>query len=181
MPDRLSQKVYVHVSGKTTILKNIPFDATVKDVCASWAAIQIQFELLGSVKASTIKGRALQGCQLISRALGPDPEICLEVTSQQTHADDRHKSTSWSRDPAGCEKASVANDETATSGVHHAPETLESRATTSPLIGPLLERAADKEASQHYKSAAFIYDQVRAQPHSGMTLTMCCMLHNPSD
>ena len=177
MPDRLGQKIYVHVSGKTTILRQIPFEATVNDVCASWAALQRHPDLLGSVTASTLRGRTLQGCQVISRALGVNPEICLEVTPQQLDADDSHTSARGSQEPVGPKRASVAKSQSAPSGLHHAPETLENRASTSPLIAPLLERAADKEASQHFKSAAFIYDQVRAQSHSDMALSMCWKLH----
>ena len=168
MPDRSSQKIYVHVAGTTTILKDIPFDATVEDACASWAALQVEKGLLGRVRASTVKGRALQGCQVINRALGPNPELCLAVISQQPDADNRDDSARGSQEAPSARHELAARKESARSGEGHVPETSKSRISTSPLIGPLLERAADKEASQHYKSAAFIYEQVRAQLLCGL-------------
>ena len=177
MLDRCSQKIYVHFAGKTTVLRDIPFDATVDDVCASWAALRGKPDLLNRLKASTVKGRALQGCQVISRALGPNSEICLAVTSQQNGDDDGHDATLGHEEASSLGVTPAANDESATSGGTHTPDTPQCRASTSPLIGPLLERAADKEASQHYKSAAFIYDQVSALSLCGRALSTCCMLH----
>ena len=155
MPKGSSQKVYVHVAGKTTVVRDVPVDATVDDLCTSWAVCVGKSELSGSIRASTVKGRPLQGSQVISRALGPTPELCLAVTSQQSHA----------QSSSGDESTNIprAVDETpAPSGDVPVLETSGSRISTSPLIAPLLERAAEKEASQHYKSAAFIYEQVRA-------------------
>lgn len=183
MPDHFSQKIYVHVAGKTVILRDVPCDATVDDVCASWAALQVESGLLERVRASTLKGRALQGCQVINRALGPNPELCLAVTSQQPLADKSETSARGSQEaPSVRHELAAARVESATNGVNHAPETSKSRVGTSPLIGPLLERAADKEASQHYKSAAFIYEQVRAQSRCGMVpsagVTCCTPSHS---
>ena len=161
----------MHAAGKTTVLRDIPLDATVDDVYAAWAALLGQPESLGSVRASTLKGRALQGCQVVSKALGPHPELCLALTSHQLHADDGH-GIKFVPEEAGIPRGSPA--ETAIPGVDHASETNESRASTSPLIAPLLERAAEKEASQHYKSAAFIYEQVRSHLQCGLVPSMSC-------
>ena len=98
---------------------------------------------------------------MISKTLGPNPELCLAVTSQQAEKDDSHEATLEHEEAISLAASSAANDESTTSGVGSPLEPPKSRPSTSPLIGPLLERAADKEASHHYKSAAFIYDQVR--------------------
>ena len=163
----------MHVAGKTTILRDIPFDATVDDVCRAWAVLRGEAGLVGRVEASTLKGRALQGCQVISRALGPNPELCLAVTSQQVEKQNDHNGAAEDEEDVSLKVSSVANDESATSAGDHTPDTYKCRTSTSPLIGPLLERAADKEASQHYKSAAFIYDQVRAQVLCSVALSWC--------
>ena len=168
MPDRVSQKVYLHIDGRTTVLRDIPLDATVNDICASWAALLGHDQLVGSVRASTNKGRALQGCQVISRALGLHPEICLEVTSQQTHAELSHQIAQNLWEASKREDVAAATNDSAASELEHAPEANQSRASTSPLIAPLLERAAEKESSQHYKSAAFIYEQARESSEYGL-------------
>ena len=176
MPDRASQKIYVHVDGKTTVLRGIALDATVDDICASWAALSGDNQLAGVVRASTTKGRELQGCQVISRALGPHPEICLAVTSQQVDVDHSHQTTERLRAPSNREEFPAATDDSSASEVEHSPEATESRASPSPLIAPLLERAAEKEASQHYKSAAFIYEQARESSQSSLMSGMYLML-----
>ena len=82
MPEGGFIKVYVHAEGKTILLKDIPSNATVDGVCALWAASMCVFEVTHSIKASTSKGRPLHGWQLISKALGSSPEICLSVELQ---------------------------------------------------------------------------------------------------
>ena len=176
MPDRASQKIYVHVDGKTTVLRGIALDATVDDICASWAALSGDNQLAGVVRASTTKGRALQGCQVISRALGPHPELCLAVTSQQAHVDHSNQTAQHLRDSSNREESSTATNDLAASEVEHGAEATESRASPSPLISPLLERAAEKEASQHYKSAAFIYEQARESSQCSLMSRMYLML-----
>ena len=162
MPKGTSLKVYVHVAGKTTVFRDVPFDATVDDLCTYWVGSVENSQPSGSIRASTVKGRPLQGSQVISRALGPNPELCLAVTSQQEHAQNSSGDGSRSNRTHQTDISQAIHEKLAPVGIVPVLETSESRVSTSPLIAPLLERAAEKEASQRYKSAAFIYEQVGA-------------------
>ena len=156
--------MYVHAEGKTILLKDIPSHATVDGVCALWAARVGVSEAVHSIKASTSKGRALQGWQPVSKALGSSPEICLSVVLQSSSkassdsSDIKRADTSDGRGRwllKSNREGSLGSFGTGQTHGKYQPEH-----TSSPLIQPLLERAAEKEASLHYKSAAFIYEQV---------------------
>ena len=161
--------MYVHAEGKTTLLKDIPSNATVDGLCALWAARVGVSEAADFIKASTLKGRPLQGWQLVSKALGSCPEICLSVVLQP--------SSKASSEVVGIKEAGSLQGrgkrlpESGYEGIlgsfgsGQANRECQPEHTSSPLIRPLLERAAEKEASLHYKSAAFIYEQVCNIPH----------------
>ena len=164
MPQGDLTKVYVYAEGKTILLKDIPSNATVDGVCALWAARVGVSEATHSIKACTSKGRPLQGWQLVSKALGSSPEICLSVVLQSNS-----KACSDSSDFKGADNLDErgrrlldSNDEgdLGSFGIGQAHGDCQPEHSGSPLIQPLLERAAEKEASLHYKSAAFIYEQV---------------------
>ena len=161
MPEGGLNKVYVHAEGKTILLKDIPSNATVDGVCALWAARAGVSKVANSIKASTLKGRPLQGWQLLSKALGSSPEICLSVVLQSSS-----KASSDSSDIQGADTSERRGRRLQESkhegdlGSFGTGQAHGGQHTSSPLIQPLLERAAEKEASLHYKSAAFIYDQV---------------------
>lgn len=157
MPWDSGQKVYVHVSGRTVVFRDVSLDATVDHICALWAARIGQNQATACVRASTVKGRPLQGWQLISKALGPSLELCLALTPQQECEDAVEEGNEHPSDDLRSAQTSQAESH---EGGRHVLEPPPSKASTSPLIAPLLERATEKEASQHYKSAAFIYEQV---------------------
>ena len=158
MPWDSGQKVYVHGSGRTVVIRDVSLDATVDDICALWAARIGQNQATGCIRASTVKGRPLQGWQLISKALGPSLELCLALTPQQESEDAVEGNEHPSDDHDSTQTSQAESHE----GGRHVLEPSPSKASTSPLIAPLLERATEKEVSQHYKSAAFIYEQVWA-------------------
>ena len=156
--------MYVHAEGKTILLKDIPSHATVDGVCALWAARVGVSEAVHSIKASTSKGRALQGWQPVSKALGSSPEICLSVVLQSSSkASSENSDLSKAAPSEGQDTRHLKLDCEGTLssfGSRQAHGEYQPEHTSSPLIEPLLERAAEKEASLHYKSAAFIYEQV---------------------
>ena len=164
MPEGDLTKVYVHAEGKTIVLKDIPSKATVDGICALWAARVGVSEAAYSITASTSRGRPLQGWQLVSKALGSSPEICLSVVLQSSSKADSDSSdikradTSEERGRRLLE--SNHEGDSGSFGTGQAHVECQPEHTGSPLIQPLLERAAEKEASLHYKSAAFIYEQV---------------------
>ena len=164
MPEGGFIKVYVHAEGKTILLKDIPSNATVDGVCALWAARVGVSEIAHSIKASTSKGRPLQGWQLVSKALGSSPEICLSVLLQpDSKASSESSSLHKEHEPDGQGRWHLkpySEGKLGSFGTGQAHGECQPEHTSSPLIQPLLERAAEKEASLHYKSAAFIYEQV---------------------
>ena len=164
MPEVCSNKVYVHAEGKTILLRDIPSNATVDGICALWAAHVGVPEAGDCIQASTLKGRPLQGWQLVSKALGSSPEICLSVIlrpSSKAIPERRDIEKADFLEGQGTRLLNSDHEESLgsfDSGQAHGEH--EPEPNSSPLIQPLLERAAEKEASLHYKSAAFIYEQV---------------------
>ena len=140
------------------MFRDVSSAATVDDICALWAARIGQSQSTACIRASTLKGRPLHGWQLISKALGPSSELCLALTSQHKSGD----AVEGNKHPSEDLDSRQASQAESHEGSRHVPEPSPSRDSTSPLIAPLLERATEKEASQHYRSAAFIYEQVWA-------------------
>lgn len=157
--------MYVHSAGNTTVLRDISPSATVHDVCALWASRFEGTVDTRGIKVRTVKGRLLVGSQLVSRALGSTLELCLTVVQHQFRERVSHITEVATGDQAAIQDLHpCAQEQPDTPGTEHLQDAPQSRASSSPLTRPLLERAAEKEASQHYKTAAFIYEQVRASP-----------------
>ena len=164
MPEGRLNKVYVHAEGKTVLLKDIPSNATVDGVCALWAARVGVSEAAHVIKASTSKGRPLEGWQPVSKALGSSLEICLSVVLQSSSKASSDSSEINGIDPSDGRGTrlleSIHEGDLGSFGTGQAHGEYQPEPISSPLIQPLLKRAAEKEASLHYKSAAFIYEQV---------------------
>lgn len=159
-------KVYVHYQGigrSVHVLRDVNSELSVDDLCqlfvSSWNRDHIQSISTKGLQASTGKGRVLLPNQIIGKVIGKDADIYF------TH----NESDTTQRPYQNVDVPSY--DHNIVPGVSQSPKCparldapSEQRSLLdkpeSPLIKPLLQKATEREASQHFKTAAFIYKQV---------------------
>jgi hypothetical protein len=164
MSIRSSKKIYVHFQGdeeRVHVLRDLNETLTVGQVCRlfarSWNNNHDDKLDEESLVASTAKGRQLTWNQTIDKVLEKEADVYIA----------KRKKTDCSAAPLN----SLRGRSTDTSETSRGPQGLDvcsslrgrsngRIASQSPLIKPLLQKAAEREASQHYKAAAFIYNQV---------------------
>lgn len=171
MSSRKVRKLYVHFEDRgTCLLHNVEDESAIGDVfelflkaCTFISDVNLHRR---DLQALTAKGRPLNPSQSVKKAIGKDVDIYLRLDSDRLRR--------ISGDAQGTAKSDVAssttNGDQLCSGQGHALSARSEqgpavqgnhRRIQSPLIAPLLQKAAEKETSQHYKAAAFIYKQVR--------------------
>lgn len=171
MSSRKARKLYVHFEDRgTCVLQDVDDESAVEDICVLFlraADFSNGFKPdQGELQAYTAKGRPLNLSQSIKKAIGKEADIYLRLNSDRKHrinesvqskarrevATSRIKGVGQLCSAQGYVLAASSEQGPAVEGSH--------RRVQSPLIAPLLQKAEEKETSQHYKAAAFIYKQV---------------------
>lgn len=165
-----SRKLYIHFEDRgTSVLHNVDDESAIGDICDLFlkaADISSGFKLeRRELQAFTAKGRSLNPSHSVKKAIGKEVDIYLRLTSDRQHRVkrvvqiDAKELTPASTNGGG--QLCSAHDRVSAASSEQGPAVQDShRRTQSPLIAPLLQKAAEKETLQHYKAAAFIYKQV---------------------
>ena len=188
MPGSKARKLYVHYRGgpesHTQVLHIADAVVTVDDLCKQLASTlnAAQGLTLDSRKlqVASAKGRAFGRSHLVHKAFDCDADVYVSLTAEERGSTKSVNQVapdlpglprvaqpySSGRSGDGPEKAAqdsnLLNAQDAKSQQQH---------KASPLIAPLLSQASQKEAAQHLRAAAFIYQQV----HSFRT---CPLIHH---
>ena len=183
MPIDKSRKLYIHFRGgaedHTQVLHTANAAVTIDDVCKQLVlALKTAKGILvdsSQLQVASARGRAFGRSQLVHKAFDSDADayVTLEAAVRADREGNTQDGTalpgaphdaqpcSNGRPGGGPEKA--AQDST----MEHAQQAESQRQQkASPLIGPLLSQASQKEAAQHFRAAAFIYQQVHWCGHS---------------
>lgn len=171
MSSRNPRKLYVHFEDRgTCVLHGMDDESVVEDICELFLRAA---DFSNGVKpdqrdlqAFTAKGRSLNISQSIKKAIGKEADIYLRLNTDREHRSNETVQSNANREVAsssknGCGQLWSAQGHVLAARSEQGPAVQGShRKTQSPLIAPLLQKAAEKETLQHYKAAAFIYKQV---------------------
>lgn len=175
MSAKKGRKLYVHLEDRETyVLQDVQDELTIGAV---WELVVQSFDPNGDQKlesrglqAFSAKGRLLDSTQSLRRAIGKDLDLYLSLRDTDKHV--VKERTSIRQKSAAIASNAIDDDqEGSAQGLASQPkaeQTANGREhrckVQSPLVAPLLQKAAEKEASLHYKAAAFIYKQVSGTP-----------------
>ena len=160
-------KLYLHYQAQpphTHILSDVTAEVTIGDVCKLFAKALIA-KGVGvdpeQLQASTAKGRILAKSSTVHKAFSSDADAYITLVPGNATQKVTEDTPRLKPDAAASSNADV-DDQHAPDGklpalVEKLPGAQQTR--VSPLIAPLLSQAAEKEAAQHLRSAAFIYQQ----------------------
>ena len=173
MSTNKTRKLYVHIEDrKTCVLHDVGGDVTVSALCA---LVVKTLDLKGdnklisdNLRAFSAKGRPLDPTLSIKRAIGKDLDVYLSLHSSRGNGST--KGTQGTSNSTAAASNTIGHDQKHhAQGIASRPEREPGgkqchRKVQSPLVAPLLQKAAEKEALQHFKAAAFIYKQVPHKP-----------------
>ena len=158
-------KLYLHFQGQpvhTHVLPDVTADVTIGDICKGFAkvltakGVDVQSD---GLQASTAKGRILAKSSTVHRSVGSDADVYISLAPVEGPPAPACGSDNGPKEL----HAAALSDDGQQSPAEQVPgaATTAQEARVSPLIAPLLSQAAEKEAAQHLRAAAFIYQQAR--------------------
>ena len=155
--------------GDTQGLHNVGSAVTVEELCVQFAdAVKVTQGInldSSQLQIATVKGRLFGRSHLVHKAFDSDADVYVSLKAGQ-HGEKREVKDSVD-DAAHVLRITdpSSNSRSATEPRHvmgGAATTVLEDQKISPLIAPLLSQASQKEAAQHLRAAAFIYQQVHA-------------------